>query len=155
PTTSLSTLRTGRSRPLRKTRSAAAGYALPRSPSQATEFHALQGATRPEPYGRLSRIRLPPWVCDGEAIARPGVKDDRFRKPVVHPLRHPVPSHPILLATSPQRSSPEVGDMVPEHMQCMGIGRHGVVVEVAAYDPCQPFPLCGDRLVHAPPHLLF
>jgi hypothetical protein len=80
---------------------------------------------------------------------RLGVKDDRFRKPVVHQLRDSVPSHPIFLATSPQRASPEVGYMVPEHMQCMGIGRHGVVVEVAAYDPCQPFPLCGDRVVHA------
>ena len=41
PTPSLSTLRSGRCRTPRKTRYAAAGYALPRSPSQATEFHAL------------------------------------------------------------------------------------------------------------------
>jgi hypothetical protein len=26
-------------------------------------------APRTEPYVRLSRIRLPPWVCDGEAVA--------------------------------------------------------------------------------------
>ena len=83
------------------------------------------------------------------------MEDDRFRKPVIHQLRHPLPSHPILLATSPQRASPEVGDVVPEHMQCMGIGRHCVVVEVAVDDVPQPFPLCGDRLVHAPPHFLF
>jgi hypothetical protein len=56
-------------------------------------------APRTEPYRRLSRIRLPPRVCDchsilltttaqgappevgdvvGKAIARPGVEDDRF-----------------------------------------------------------------------------
>jgi hypothetical protein len=35
------------------------------------------------PYVRLSRIRLPPRVCDGEAIARPRMEDVRFRKPVV------------------------------------------------------------------------
>ena len=45
--------------------------------------------------------------------------------------------------------------MVPERDQCTGIGRHGVVVEVAADDPSQPLPLRGDRLVHALPHLLF
>jgi hypothetical protein len=44
----------------------------------------LQGATRTEPYKRLSRIRLPPRVCDGEAIARPGMKDDWFWEPVAH-----------------------------------------------------------------------
>src|SRR6476660_1499641 len=41
PTTSLSTLRNGRYRPSRKTWYAAAREALPRSPSQATEFNAL------------------------------------------------------------------------------------------------------------------
>src|SRR6476619_7160845 len=36
--------------------------------------------------------------------------------------------------------------MVPEDMQCVCIGRHRVIVEVA---------VDRDRLVHAPPHLLF
>src|ERR1700730_11473151 len=45
----------------------------------------------PESYVRLSRIRLPPWVCDGEAIARPRMEDDGFREPVVRQLRHPCP----------------------------------------------------------------
>ncbi len=45
--------------------------------------------------------------------------------------------------------------MVPEHMQCASIGWHCVVVEVAVDDVPQPFPLSGDRLVHAPPHFLF
>src|SRR5947208_8632508 len=40
-------------------------------------------------------------------------------------------------------------------MQCTSIGWHCVVVEVAVDDVPQPFPLCGDRLVHAPPHFLF
>src|SRR5215831_14233723 len=41
-------------------------------------------APRTEPYGRLSRIRLPPRVCDGEAIAWPRMKDDWFWEPVTH-----------------------------------------------------------------------
>ena len=65
-------------------------------------------------------------------------------------LRHPCPRDPILLAATPQRAPPEVGDMVPEHVQCLSVGRHGVVVEVAADDTPQPLSLIGDRLVHAP-----
>src|SRR6516225_1861626 len=91
-------------------------------------------APRTEPYGRLSRIRLPPRVCDGESIARPRVKDSWFRKPVVRKLRHPCPRHPVLLATTPQRAPPEVDDVVPEHMQGTAIGRHCMVVEVAVDD---------------------
>src|SRR5207245_3411873 len=45
--------------------------------------------------------------------------------------------------------------MVPEHVQCSRIGRHCVVVEVAADDVPQPLPLFGDWLLHAPPHLRF
>src|ERR1700738_4096960 len=45
--------------------------------------------------------------------------------------------------------------MVPEHVQCPRIGRHCVIVEVAANDVPQPFSLKWDRLVHAPPHLRF
>src|SRR5437870_2611271 len=70
-------------------------------------------APRTEPYGRLSRIRLPPRVCDGKAIARPRMEDNRFRKPGVHQLRHPFPRHPILLAATPQRAPPEIGHMMP------------------------------------------
>src|SRR5947209_4447585 len=112
-------------------------------------------APRPEPYVRLSRIRLPPRVCDGKASAWPRMEDDRFRKPDGSQLCHPCPRQPILLAATPQRASPEVGDMVPERVQCTRIGRHGMIVEVAAHDPLQPFPLIGDRLVHVLPHLLF
>src|SRR5438876_11972897 len=63
-------------------------------------------APRTEPYGRLSRIRLPPRVCDGKAIAWPWMKDRRLRKPVVRQLGHPCPRDPILLAASTQRAPP-------------------------------------------------
>src|SRR6516225_8638767 len=112
-------------------------------------------APRTEPYVRLSRIRLPPWVCDGEAIARPRMKDDRFREPGLRPLRHPYPCDAILVAATPQRAPPEVDDMVPEHGQCTGVGWHCVIAEVATNDVPQPFPLIGEWLVHALPQLLF
>src|SRR6516162_2170127 len=107
-------------------------------------------APRTDPYVRLSRIRLPPRVGDGKAVARPRVEDDRFWEPGVRQPRHPCPGDPILVAATPQRAPPKVSDMVPEHVQCARVGRHGVVVEVAADNPCQPLPLLGYRLVHAP-----
>src|SRR6266536_6030519 len=97
-------------------------------PAVAVGTRVSSRAPRTEPYVRLSRIRLPPRVCDGEAIARPRMEDDRFREPVVRQLRHPCPRDSILVAATPQRSPPEVDDMVPEHGQCTGVSRHGVVV---------------------------
>ena len=44
--------------------------------------------------------------------------------------------------------------MVPEHIQCLSVGRHCMVVEVAADDLPQPFPLFGDRPVHPPSQCL-
>jgi hypothetical protein len=40
---------------------------------------SFQGTTRTKPYVRLSRIRLPPWVFDGEALIRPRMLDARGR----------------------------------------------------------------------------
>ena len=60
----------------------------------------------------------------------------------------------MLLTATPQRAPPEIGDMMPEYLQCSTVGRHCVVVEVAADNPAQPPPLFRDRLVHAPSHLL-
>jgi hypothetical protein len=61
-------------------------------------------APRTEPYLRLSRIRLPPRVCDGKANTRPRMEDDRFREPSVRELCHPCPRHPIL-----QTDQPDIG----------------------------------------------
>src|SRR5215204_1248556 len=44
--------------------------------------------------------------------------------------------------------------MMSEHVQCTTVGRHCVVIEVAADNPAQPSPLFRDWLVHAPSHLL-
>src|SRR5882724_6117843 len=127
----------------------------PTLPGVAVGTRVSPRAPRTEPYVRLSRIRLPPRVCDGEAIAWPRMEDDWFREPGVHQVRHPSPCEPILLAATPQRAPPEIGDMMPEHMQCMSVGWHCVVVEVATDNGPQPLSLLGDRLVHAPPQFRF
>src|SRR5689334_11789918 len=92
-------------------------------------------------------IILHPWP-------RPRMEDDRFWEPAIHQLRHPCPRDPILLAATSQRAPPGISDVMPEHLQCTTVGRHCVVIEVAADDSPQPLPLRGDRLVHAPSHLL-
>jgi hypothetical protein len=58
----------------------------------------LQGATRTDPYGPNSGIRLPPWVSNGEATLWPRMEDSRFREPVVGQPLDPLPSRPVFLA---------------------------------------------------------
>ena len=45
--------------------------------------------------------------------------------------------------------------MMQEYMQCTGIGRHRMIVEVAIDDIPEPLSLLGDWLVHTPPDLRF
>jgi hypothetical protein len=55
-----------------------------------------------------------PWVFDGEALIGPGMKDVRSGKPVVGQFRHSIPREAVLLAAAPERSTPEVGQVMPE-----------------------------------------
>jgi hypothetical protein len=107
---------------------------------------------RTEPYGPNAGMGSHlPWVGDGELLSRPGVYDSRFGKPVVRQLREPVPAHIVLLAAPPKRAPPEFSDKAVERVKRATVRRHGVVIEVAADDLLQPFPLYGYRLMHAPP----
>ena len=59
-------------------------------------------------------IRLLPRVFDVKAHVGPRVKDARLGKPNVDELRHTLPCEAVFLAAPPERSSPEVGHVVPE-----------------------------------------
>src|SRR5271165_958999 len=107
----------------------------------------------PDPYGRLSRIRLPPWVLDGEALVRPGVEEARFGEPMIGELPDPLPGHAVLLAAPPERAPPEVHDVVSERCDGSHVGRDGVVVEEAGDHLLEPCALLADRPVHPPPQL--
>ena len=91
-------------------------------------------------------------ATDGTTIL---VANQDFWEEGVNQLRHPRPCDPILLTATPQRSPPEIGDIVEEHVQYLTVGRHCVIVEVAADDSPQPFPLIENRPVHALAQLLF
>src|ERR1700752_244632 len=83
------------------------------------------------------------------------MKDTRLWEPVVNQPLHPVPVEISPLATSVKHPMPAFGDLGPECHEWPKVGRDRMVVEVASDDIPQPLPLCGDRLVHAPPHLAF
>ena len=59
------------------------------------------------------------------------------------------------MAATPERAPPQVGHVVPEHVQCPSIRRHGMIVEVAFDHIPQPLSLIRNRLVHAPPKFRF
>ena len=114
---------------------------------------AIEAERHINAYATL-RIRLPPWVFDVEAHARPWVKDTRLGEPVVRQLADPLPGRPILLAASPERPPPQIGDMVTERRQCPRICRHRVVRKEPGHNLPQPFPDLWDRLVHTPSQFL-
>ena len=77
------------------------------------------------------------------------MKDARRGKPVSDQLRHAFPCEPVFLTAPPERSSPEIGHIMPEHRECPTVCRNRVVGEVvASHDLPQPFPLLWNRLMH-------
>src|SRR5262245_51405706 len=93
-----------------------------------------------------------PTLCgDGEADARPWVKNLGLREKVIGQLCDPLPREVILLAAAPQRAQPEAHNVVAKGAECQEVSRHGVIGKVAPNDLRQPTPLFGDRLVHSPP----
>jgi len=97
---------------------------------------------------RLSRIRLPPRVFDGETLIGPRVLDARTRKPLSSHLRHVRPRLAVFLAATPKSAQPEIADIVVERHKRAEIGRHRVVGEVASDNLPKPGPLLGNRLMH-------
>src|SRR5271165_2825980 len=99
----------------------------------------------PDPYGRLSRIRLPPWMLDGEALVRPGVEEARFGEPMIGELPDPLPGHAVLLAAPPERAPPEVRDVAAEGREGAAVGRRRASLVAAPKNaPAgRPKPLCS------------
>ena len=58
------------------------------------------------------------------------------------------------LAALSQRSPPQVGDVVPERVECATVCGDRMVFKEAGYDLPQAFSLFGDRLVPASSHFL-
>src|SRR3954453_18705255 len=109
---------------------------------------------RTDPSVPYSGTRLLPWVFDGKTLIWPGVKDPGLGEVVVGYFQDPFPRRSVLLASAPERTPPQADDMEPEGSECLDVGRHRVVGEVAGDDLLQPVPLFRDRLVQSPPHLL-
>src|SRR5262252_8531054 len=81
------------------------------------------------------------------------MKDARSGKPVVGQFRHPIPRKAALLTAAPERSTPEVGHVMPERRERPTICGHRIVNEMAGDDLLQPVALIWDSLVHSQPQL--
>src|SRR5262245_6988045 len=82
------------------------------------------------------------------------MENTRLREPRVNELLHLFPIELGPVAASGEYPPPASGNLSSEGHKCLRIGWHCMVVEVAAHDVVQPRPLIGDRLVHAPAHVL-
>ena len=96
---------------------------------------------RTDPDEPNSSIRLLPWVFDGEALIGPGMKDTRSGKPVIGQFRHPMPREAVLLAAASERSTPEVGHVMPERRERPTICGYRIISEMACNDLLQPVAL--------------
>src|ERR1700722_2291408 len=104
---------------------------------------------RSDPYGRDSRIRLPPRVFDAEAVRRPRMEDLGRRQPFTRETFDPFPCRDVLLATPPERAPPEVDNIEAERTEHANVGGRGVVVEPALDHLAKPLPLSRRRVMHA------
>src|SRR3954451_8395052 len=114
----------------------------------------LLASPRTDPSVPHSGTRLLPRVFDGEALVWPGMKDLRLGEKLVGYFQDPLPRRSVLLTAAPERTPPQADDMEPEGSECLDVGRHRVIGEIAGDDLLQPVPLFRDRLVHSSPQFL-
>src|SRR3954469_11974372 len=114
----------------------------------------LLASPRTDPSVPHSGTRLLPRVFDGEALVWPGMKDPGLGEKLVGYFQDPLPHRSVLLTAAPESTPLQADDMAPEGSECLDVGRHRVVDEVAGDDLLQPVPLFRDRLVQSSPHLL-
>ena len=95
------------------------------------DFHSLEWQ-----LASLHQIRTCPIKAYGSRRgcvtakrSGPRMSDHCGREPVGCQLRDPPPVSPVQLAATPQRAFPQFSDMEAERLDCMTIGRHGVVIK--------------------------
>src|SRR6516164_2948540 len=81
------------------------------------------------------------------------MKDTRSGKPVIGQFRHPMPREAVLLAAASERSTPEVGHVMPERRERPTVCGYRIISEMACNDLLQPVALIRDGLVHSQPQL--
>src|SRR5262249_28481729 len=77
------------------------------------------------------------------------MKDARSGKPVVGQFRDPIPCEAVFLAATPERSTPEVGHVMPARRERPTVCGYRIVSEMACNDLLQPVTLIWDSLVHS------
>jgi hypothetical protein len=73
-------------------------------------------------------------VFDGEALARPGMKDTGLRQEVRRELGDSVPGGSIPLTPALKRPTPKVLHMVSKRIEPPTVSRYRMVGEVPAHD---------------------
>src|SRR4051794_22047944 len=84
-----------------------------------------------------------------EAHIRMRMQDLGTWNPSTDQRPEPLPSHPVSLAPSPERTVPAPDHLGPKAVETIHIAGYCVIVEVALYDRPQPLPDFGHWLVPA------
>ena len=115
----------------------------------------MLGTPRTDPGVPNSGTGLLPWMIDGKACLRPGMKDSWTGKPVFHQAGESLRAEAIALAATPERAPPQPPHEETEGRQSGAVGRHRVVLEVPPHYLTQPFPDNRYGVVHPLPQLRF
>ena len=99
-------------------------------------------------------MRFLPQIVGVEAHVRIRMKDFRPGKPLCSETSQVLPRNPVFLATSLEYSQPAFAHFTSKALEASGVARNSVIVEVALYNPPQPFPDVRQRLMHAHPELV-
>src|SRR4029077_17109161 len=91
---------------------------------------------RTDPGVRDSRTGLPPWVVDGEAFARPRMKDTGLTQELPGKLSYPFPCRSVLLTAALERSSPKIHNIVPDGAQGFAVRVGAAFFAAHDFGPC-------------------
>jgi hypothetical protein len=72
-------------------------------------------------------------VFDGKTPIGPWMKDSRLREPGIRDPLDARPRHVILLTAAPERTPPEVNNVVSERTECSRVRWYCVVRKVSAH----------------------
>jgi len=88
---------------------------------------------------------------DAHSPRRIGMANGGGRKPAINEPIHSLPGDPLPAPAHSERIAPIAADLESKDPDGFCIGWHPVIADKSAHHGAEPFPLLGNRLMHAPP----
>ena len=87
---------------------------------------------------------------DAHSLQRIGMANGGWRKPAINKPIHSFPSDALATPAHTERVVPIAAYLESKSLDGLCIGWHPVIADKATHHGAEPFPLPGNRLMHAP-----